>query len=339
MKTLMTSTRRSFMLASVAAVAGCGAKKSANIEGADQRSSGWGDTSLPTIISTWNHGIPANAEAMKVLVSGGSILDAVEAGLKVVESDPTGQSVGVGGLPDRDGIVTLDASIMGPDGNAGSVCFLRDIEHPISVARMVMEETPHVILAGDGALKFALEKGFKKRNLLTPQSERAWKNWLKESKYDPVRNWENEPNKYHDTIGLVAVDQNGDLAGGCTTSGLGFKMHGRVGDSPIIGAGLFVDNEVGAATATGMGELVLKTLGSFLVVELMRNGRTPAEACKEAVLRIVAKDPENVKRQVGFIAVNKTGQTGAFSLQPGFNYALCQAGENKMFDSPSHYTK
>ena len=293
--------------------------------------------SLPTIISTWNHGIPANAEAMKILKSGGSVLDAVEQALMVVESDPSGSSVGLGGRPDRDGIVTLDASIMGSDGNAGSVCFLQEIEHPIAVARRVMEKTPHVMLAGDGALQFALENGFKKRNLLTPQSEKAWKNWLKEADYDPVSNWENEHNTYHDTIGLMAVDQNGNLAGGCTTSGLAFKMHGRVGDSPVIGAGLYVDNEIGAATATGMGELVLKTLGSFLVVELMRNGRTPQEACHEAVLRIVNKDPENVKRQVGFIAVNKKGETGAFSLQPGFNYALYQDGENRMIDSPSHY--
>jgi len=340
METTNTSTRRSVMLAGLAALAGCGViGNPQKINGADRKKSRSGKKALPTILSTWNHGIPANAEAMNILKSGGSVLDAVEKGLMVVESDPGGRSVGVGGLPDRDGIVTLDASIMGPDGNAGSVCFLQDIEHPISVARMVMEKTPHVILAGDGALQFALEHGFKKHNLLTPQSEKAWKNWLKESKYDPVSNWENEPNKYHDTIGLVAVDQNGDLAGGCTTSGLAFKMHGRVGDSPIIGAGLFVDNEIGAATATGMGELVLKTLGSFLVVELMRHGRTPNEACREAVLRIVNKDPENVKRQVGFIAVNKNGETGAFSLQPGFNYALYQDGENRMIDSLSHYKK
>jgi isoaspartyl peptidase/L-asparaginase-like protein (Ntn-hydrolase superfamily) len=292
---------------------------------------------LPTIISTWNHGIPANAEAIKILSSGGSVLDAVEKALRIVESDPSGQSVGLGGLPDREGIVTLDASIMAPDGNAGSVCFLQNIEHPISVARMVMEKTPHEMLAGEGALQFALENGFEEKNLLTPQSEKAWKKWLKESNYNPVINWENEPNKYHDTIGLLAVDKKGDLAGGCTTSGLAFKMHGRVGDSPVIGAGLFVDNEIGGATATGMGELVLKTLGSFLVVEFMRNGRTPQQACEEAVMRIVKKDPENVKRQVGYIAVNKNGETGAFSLQPGFNYALYQEGKNRMIDSQSHY--
>ncbi len=293
--------------------------------------------SLPAFISTWNHGIAANAEGMKVLSSGGSVVDAVENAVMLIEADPENASVGIGGWPDREGIVTLDASIMGPDGNAGSVCFLQNILHPVSVARLVMEKTPHVILAGEGALLFARQSGFKEKNLLTPKAKEAWEKWLKESKYDPVINWENEPNKYHDTIGLLAIDQKGDLAGACTTSGLAFKMHGRVGDSPIIGAGLFVDNEVGAATATGMGELVLKTLGSFLVVELMRNGRNPMEACKEAVLRIVKKDPENVKRQVGFIALGKNGETGAFSLQPGFNYALYQEGINEMFDSKSYY--
>ena len=292
---------------------------------------------LPVVISTWNHGIEANAAAIRIFEAGGSVVDAVEKAVMVTESDPENTSVGIGGYPDRDGFVTLDASIMGPDGNAGSVCFLQEIEHPVSVARLVMEKTPHVMLAGEGALQFALENGFEKKNLLTPESEKAWKSWLKKSNYDPVINWENELNKYHDTIGLLAVDKNSNIGGACTTSGLAFKMHGRVGDSPIIGAGLYVDNEVGGATATGMGELVMKTLGSFLVVELMRNGRTPNEACKEAVLRIVKKDPENVKRQVGFIAVNKNGETGAFSLQKGFNYALFQNGENRMIDSESYY--
>ncbi len=296
-----------------------------------------GQNNLPVIISTWKHGIPANEKAMNILASGSSVLDAVEKGVRVVEADPNNRSVGIGGLPDRDGFVTLDASIMGPGSNAGSVCFLQNIVHPVSVARMVMEKTPHVMLAGEGALQFAVENGFKEQNLLTPGAEKAWKEWLEKSHYDPVTNWENEPNKYHDTIGLLAVNENGELAGACTTSGLAFKLHGRVGDSPIIGAGLFVDNEVGGATATGMGELVMKTLGSFLVVELMRNGRTPQQACEEAVMRIVKKDPENKRRQVGYIAVSKNGETGAFSLQPGFNYALHQGGENILIDSKSHY--
>jgi len=295
--------------------------------------------SLPVFISTWNHGLPANEIALITLESGEGIVDAVQKGVMAIESDPKNTSVGIGGYPDRDGFVTLDASIMGPDGKAGSVCFLQDIENPVAVARLVMDNTPHVMLSGEGALQYALESGFKKKKLLTKQSELAWKKWLKKSNYDPVINWENEPNKFHDTIGLIGIDKNGDLAGACTTSGLAFKMHGRVGDSPIIGAGMFVDNEVGAATATGMGELVMKTLGTFLVVELMRNGRSPQQACEEAVIRIVKKDPENVKRQVGFIALNKQGETGAYSLQPGFNYALSQNNENIMIDSKSYYKK
>ena len=293
--------------------------------------------SLPVIISTWSHGIDANTAANEVLENGGSVVDAVETAVKIPEADPNNRSVGLGGVPDRDGHVTLDASIMGPDGNAGSVCFLENIVHPISVARLVMEKTPHVMLSGEGALQFALENGFEEQNLLTPETEKAWKKWTKESNYKPEINWENKPNEFHDTIGLLAIDKNGEMAGACTTSGLGYKMRGRVGDSPIIGAGLFVDNEIGGATATGMGELVIKTVGSFLVVELMRNGRSPQQACKEAVERIVKKVPENKIRQVGFIAVNKRGETGAYCLQPGFNYALFQDGNNQMHDSKSYY--
>ena len=292
---------------------------------------------LPVIISTWNHGIDANAAAIAVLNNGGSVVDAVEQAVWIPEADPNNMSVGLGGFPDREGHVTLDASIMGPDGNAGSVCFLEDIVHPISVARLVMDSTPHVMLSGEGALQFALENGFTKQKLLTPKAEKAWKNQLEKSGYNPQPNWENEPNKFHDTIGLLAVDKQGDIAGACTTSGMGFKIRGRVGDSPIIGAGLFVDNEIGAATATGMGELVMKTLGSFLVVELMRNGRTPQQAVEEAVLRIVKKVPDHKKYQVGFIAVNKQGQTGAYCLKPGFNYALYQNYQNILIDSNSYY--
>ncbi len=295
------------------------------------------DVAIPAVISTWSHGIPANEKAMEVMRGGGSVVDAVEQGVRIPEGDPDNRSVGLGGTPDRDGHVTLDASIMGSDGNAGAVCFLEHIIHPISVARLVMEKTPHVLLAGEGALQFALENGFEEHKLLTPETEKSWKEWVKESNYNPEVNWEDKPNEFHDTIGLLAMDENGDMAGACTTSGLGYKMRGRVGDSPIIGAGLFVDNEIGGATATGMGELVMKTLGSFLVVELMRQGRSPQQACKEAVERIVKKVPENKIRQVGFIAMNKKGETGAFCLQPGFNYALHQNDENKMIESKSYY--
>ncbi len=291
----------------------------------------------PAVISTWNHGIPSNEAAMKTMLEGGSVLDAVEQGVRVPEGDPENHSVGLGGIPDRDGHVTLDASIMGPDGNAGSVCFLQNIVHPISVARLVMEKTPHVMLVGDGALKFAVDNGFEQQNLLTPEVEKIWKKWLEKSNYKPEINWENKPNEFHDTIGMIAIDKNGDMAGACTTSGLGYKMYGRVGDSPIIGDGMYVDNEVGGAAATGVGELVMKTVGSFLVVELMRNGKSPQQACEEAVKRIVKKLPDSKKYQVGYIAMNKSGETGAFSLQPGFNYALYQNGENVLIDSKSYY--
>ncbi|MEO1714136.1 MAG: N(4)-(beta-N-acetylglucosaminyl)-L-asparaginase, partial [Bacteroidota bacterium] len=201
----------------------------------------------PIVVSTWNHGVPANAEAWKTLSQGGRAIDAVEAGVKLIEADPQNHSVGIGGMPDRDGNVTLDACIMDDQGNCGGVCFLQGIVHPISVARKVMDETPHVLLAGAGARKFALEQGFPSENLLTPEAQEAWEKWKLKANYQPIINWEN-----HDTIGMVAMDAEGNLSGACTTSGLAFKMQGRVGDSPIIGAGLYVDNEIGAAVCTGM---------------------------------------------------------------------------------------
>src|SRR5690606_38666569 len=228
------SSRRQFI--QKLTVAGVGLSTTGNINFSNK----------PLVISTWNFGLAANAAAWKILNPGGRALDAVEAGAKVPEADPTETSVGFGGLPDRDGFVTLDACIMDENGNCGSVAFLQDIVHPISVARAVMEKTPHVMLVGDGALQFALANGFQRKRLLTPESEKAWKEWSKKAEYKPVINIEN-----HDTIGILALDQTGNLSGACTTSGMAYKMHGRVGDSPIIGAGLYVDNEVGAATATG----------------------------------------------------------------------------------------
>lgn len=286
----------------------------------------------PVVLSTWDSGINANAAAWNVLKANGRALDAVEAGVRVTEADPTETSVGYGAWPDRDGHVTLDACIMDEFSNCGSVAFLQNIMHPISVARAVMEKTPHIMMVGSGALEFALSVGHKKENLLLPPAEKAWKEWLKTSKYAPPVNIEN-----HDTIGMIALDANGNLSGACTTSGLAFKMHGRVGDSPIIGAGLFVDNEIGAATATGHGEEVIRIAGSHLVVELMRQGKSPQHACEEAVMRIIKlakvrnKDLKNT--QVGFLALNKSGEHGAFSIQTGFSYALCDNSGNKLHDA------
>jgi N4-(beta-N-acetylglucosaminyl)-L-asparaginase len=286
----------------------------------------------PIVLSTWRFGIQANEAAWNVLKNNGRALDAVEAGVKIPEGDPEERSVGYGGRPDRDGRVTLDACIMDELSNIGSVGCLEFIKHPISVARAVMEKTPHVMLVGEGALRFALTQGFKKENLLTKESEKEWKEWLKTSQYKPIANIEN-----HDTIGMIALDANGNLSGACTTSGMAFKMHGRLGDSPIIGAGLYVDNEIGAATATGHGEEVIRISGSHLVVELMRQGLSPQKACEEAVARIVKlmnNRKKNLKDiQVGFIALNKEGEYGSYCVQGGFNYAVCDATGNRLIDA------
>lgn len=282
----------------------------------------------PIVISTWKQE-KAHVAALATLAKGGSALDIVEAGVRVPEADPNDTSVGYGGLPDRDGHVTLDACIMDEKGNAGSVTFLQHIMHPISVARAVMEKTPHVMLSGTGALEFALAQGFKKENLLTKSSEKAWREWLKTAQYKPIVNIER-----HDTIGMLAIDAKGNISGACSTSGLAYKMHGRVGDSPIIGGGAFVDNEVGGACATGLGELIMRICGSFLVVELMRQGRTPQQACEEAVRRITAKqDYKDV--QAGFLAINKQGEYGAFSVQPGFNFTVSQQNRTQVLEAKS----
>lgn len=286
---------------------------------------------LPVVIATWGPNLKANAAAWEILSKGGYALDAVEAGARVPEADPNDTSVGYGGYPDRDGHVTLDACIMDENGMAGSVSFLENIMHPISVARKVMEKTPHVMLVGEGALNFALSEGFKKENLLTEEAREAWEAWKIESKYKPIINVER-----HDTIGMVAIDQQRRIAGACTTSGAAFKMHGRVGDSPIIGAGLFVDNEVGGAACTGLGEMVLRTLGSFLVVEEMRRGAHPQKAVERVVKRIVRKYPKfSEEAQVGFIAVDKRGRHGAYAIHPGFNFVLYQRGVNKVYEADS----
>ena len=319
--------RRHFLAASLAATVGLS-------QAADAAPAGSSAKRRPRVVSTWDFGVAANRAAWETLSRGGSVLDAVEAGARVPEADPKNHSVGRAGYPDRDGRLTLDASIMDGNGDCGAVAAIEHIAHPISVARRVMEKTPHVLLVGDGALQFALEQGFPKEELLTPESEQAWHEWLKKSEYKPTANSENQTygkNKpgdasNHDTLGLLAVDAQGRLAGACTTSGMAWKRHGRVGDSPIIGAGLYVDNEVGAATSTGVGEEVIRTAGSFLVVELMRQGHSPQEACRYAVQRIVRKRMKSAKDlQVGFLALSRTGEVGAYAIQKGFTYAVCDA--------------
>tara|TARA_B100000214_G_scaffold375025_2_gene359694 strand:- start:614 stop:1564 length:951 start_codon:yes stop_codon:yes gene_type:complete len=277
----------------------------------------------PVIISTWNFGIPANEEALRALNNGGDAMDAAEAGARNAESDIENNSVGLGGLPDELGYVTLDSCVMDSAGNAGSVAFLQNIEHPVSVARMVMEKTKHVMLVGEGAKQFALSQGFKEKNLLTEKSKKEWKKWLKERR-------EMTPHETHDTLSVLVQDKKGDLAGACTTSGWAYKMHGRVGDSPIIGAALFVDNEVGCAAATGLGEEVIKSTGSFLVVELMRQGYNPNEACQEALNRVIKAHNGNPDFQIGYIALRKDGKVGSSCLKWSFDYALHKNGMNKL---------
>jgi N4-(beta-N-acetylglucosaminyl)-L-asparaginase len=304
-------------------------------------------TGHPVVISTWDTGLAANKGAWEVLSKDGSAVDAVEAGVMMTEST-INCCVGLGANPDRDGIVTLDASIMDHLWNCGSVGALERIKHPISVARRVMEKTPHVILVGVGAQQFALAEGFPlEPPVLSDDAKKAYEQWLKKSEYKPVINVENTkssggsgpsaparlPNGEwnHDTIGMVAMDAAGNLSGSVTTSGMGFKMRGRLGDSPIIGAGLFVDNEVGAVTSTGQGEDVIRVCGSHSVVEMMRQGMGPEAACKAVVERIIRiKGPKAKDIQVAFIALNKRGETGGYAIQKGFSYAIKNASEERM---------
>ena len=277
----------------------------------------------PIVLSTWKHGLPANEAALEILENGGSALDAVEAGAKVPEADPESSSVGFGGLPDEQGKVTLDACIMDHNGNCGSVAFLQNIKHPISVARKVMEKTKHVMLVGEGARQFAVSQGFEEMDLLTDKSRKKWEKWKKEQ-------FKQTPHDTHDTISVLAQDSLGNLSGACTTSGWAYKLHGRVGDSPIIGAGLYVDNEIGCAAATGLGEEVIKTTGSFLVVELMRQGYEPTEACKEALKRIIQNHEGKPDFQIAYIALRKDGEVGSACIKWSFEYALARRGENKL---------
>ena len=285
---------------------------------------------FPIVISTWVHGMEANAGAWSVLSKSGSALDAVQKGVAVTESDLTNRSVGLGGRPDRNGHVTLDACIMDHDSKCGAVAFLEDFQHPVDIARAVMDRTPHVMLVGRGAEQWALEQGFDKVDFQVPliEVQQDYEEWLKKSEYKPGVNVEN-----HDTIGMLAMDAYGKIAGACTTSGMAYKVHGRVGDSPIIGSGLFIDGDVGGATATGVGEAVIRVSGASAVVEAMRRGATPEEACYEVTHRILKKHPEVNGLQVGFLALNNKGEYGGYSVYNGFNFAVRHEGQDGMVDA------
>ena len=304
----------------------------------------------PIVISTWKHGLAANDAAYKILETGGNSLDAVEAGVRVSEDDPNVLSVGYGGLPDADGRVTLDAAIMDWKARIGAVICVENIKNPISLARKVLEDTEHTILAGDGAFEFALKNGYKTENLLTENSLRRFNEWknsdskhaeeihtddfaILKRKADSI----NEDGN-HDTIGMVAIDKDGHVSASCTTSGMAWKLHGRVGDSPIPGSGLYVDGEVGGAASTGRGEECIRACGSFLIVEYMRLGISPMEACKIACERVVKLNLLSSKNrdhifQVGFVALNVKGEYGAYSVRKGFEYAVYNKKGNQLIDS------
>jgi len=279
------------------------------------------DEDFASVIATWPNEKATSAAWLK-LQETGYALDAVEAGARVPEADVMDTSVGYGGYPDRDGKVTLDACIMDEKGNAGSVVFLQDYPHPVSVARRVMEKTPHVMLAGEGARRFAAAEGFTTQNMLSNHAREAWIQWTKDHNYQPAN---------HDTIGILALDAKGRLCGACSTSGWAFKMHGRVGDSPIIGAGLYVDGQIGAAACTGLGELVLRNLSSFLCVEYMRQGLSPTEAARMAIRRLFDKIPgiaQDTSRQVGLVAMDTQGRVGGWAVHQQFKYTVNHKGAN-----------
>ena len=274
-------------------------------------------------ISTWKT-TEANYKAGSLLDNGTDALNAAVIGVAVEEENPKNTTVGYGGAPDRSGNVTLDACVMNHLGDCGSVVAVENIMNVARLAKDVMEKTPHVMLAGKGAEEFAISEGYKKIDLLTETSKKDWEKWLENEEYKPIINIEN-----HDTIGMLCLDKNNNMSGACTTSGLAYKMKGRIGDSPIIGSGLFIDNKIGGAVATGLGEEVVKTVGSYLVVELMRQGKSPQEACETAVKRIVSSNSQENKFQVAYIAMNKSGEVGSFSIEPGFSYMDYYNGENK----------
>jgi N4-(beta-N-acetylglucosaminyl)-L-asparaginase len=324
--------RRSFLQTATLGTVGLAACTSAK-ESATDATSTSAPLKKPVVLSTWDNRA-ANAKAYEILLQGKRALDAIEQGIHVTEADPNDHSVGYGGFPDRDGFVTLDACVMDEFSNIGAVAAIENIMHPISIARLVMEKTPHWMLVGEGALDFALSEGYEKVNLLTPEAEAEWKKWLAENGYKGKAANPHTPNTppnghtpapNHDTIGMVAMDMEGNLSGGCSTSGAAWKMRGRVGDSPIIGAGLYVDNEVGAVTATGQGELVVRAAGSAMIVEYMRLGKTPEMACKMAIERIVKLYPDHKGLQVGYLALSKEGEMGGYALRPNFSISVQDA--------------
>jgi N4-(beta-N-acetylglucosaminyl)-L-asparaginase len=289
------------------------------------------------IITTWDWGKNANERAAQVIATGGSLMDAVEKGINVIEDDPNVMSVGYGGLPNADGVVELDAAIMdGTRHRAGSICNLHMIKNPISVARQVIEKTRHTTVAGEGAFLFALKLGFQPQQLLTPASLKKWMEW----KANPNRQtfWL-EPTENHDTIGMIALDSKGHMVSGCSTSGEAFKIPGRVADSSLVGCGVYADDSVGGASATGDGDLMTNYCTSISIVNYMARGASPQEACEEILRLMVQRDPKNKDGQCAVIAMNNRGETGNASMNAGFRlrYASWKNGANQTHEGPVLY--
>ena len=297
----------------------------------------------PLFVATWKFGKAVSDKALQVARTGHTMLDAIEQGIWVSENDAANSTVGYGGTPNADGKVELDACIMsGPDHAAGCVAALQDILHPISIARKVMTESPHAMLMGSGARKFALEQGFEKTDMLSENAKKRFEKWQKESRKSKAPHQDGGDDRKredrggdgvhelnHDTIALIGIDSKSNLYGGCSTSGWGYKHPGRVGDSPIIGSGLYVDNEYGAAGATGTGENVMRWCASFWIVQLMGQGLKPAEACEKVIREIARKDPLPMEKlAINFIALNKDGEYGAAGTSGGFVYATTDVSES-----------
>ena len=292
----------------------------------------------PVVIATWPFGLPAARAAWGVLSAGRARLDSVVEGATYCEDDESVDSVGYGGLPDASGEVTLDACVMDHRARCGAVACLRRVRHAAKVARLVMEKTPHVMLAGEAATRFALDKGFREENLLSPRARAAYEQWR--SARGAAQPRVNDPpgveSTNHDTIGILAVDAAGTLAGACTTSGRAYKLPGRVGDSPIIGAGLYVDGAIGAATATGLGEEVVRVCGSFAIVELMRRGARPPEALAEVLRRVRANGPPP-DAYVSFLALRRDGAWAGMTLraEKDFQFAVVDAADARLVKGPA----
>ncbi len=326
-QSVMKTTRRDFVASTVAM-----AVTARSLRAGNDAQTGPGQSSLPVVVSTWPFGKPANERALALLLAGTGPLEAVEQGIRVTEASAN-SSVGLGGIPNAAGVVQLDACIMDGVGHrAGGVAGVEGVRHPISVARRVMEKTPHVMLVGDGARQFAIAEGLEVVESDARERHAAW--WKQRAAERAAPDTPGSPRGNHDTIALLAIGPDGTLAGGCSTSGLGGKLPGRVGDSPIIGSGLYVDNEVGAAGATGIGENVMRYCGSFLVVELMRQGLHPNDACMEALRRISRQDSKGTALGVSFIALDKRGRYGSATAGQEFQYVVTNRSGNQLIISP-----